>query len=150
MIKTTEEHPQIKFIRMNTGEDLLSEVKTNSKQSMTLINPLKLVYMYEPENMSLVITMTQWVFSEVCPNQTFIIRECDVTTMSDIPASVVDRYKKSLASNSNGLSDIMPLVKVIADYIEENGLGSGNQTAIDGQNDDAFGRITPPNKKRFN
>lgn len=53
---------QIKYLRLITGEDLVSEVEEQGNK-VVLINPLRLVYMANPLDPARIsISMTYWIF----------------------------------------------------------------------------------------
>ena len=90
----------VKFIRMSTGEDLVSEVvevKEEDNNYYILVNPLKILYMSGTTNPNVVsITLMQWVFHKVCENQEFTIYPNDVITMANANDSLVEYYNDSI------------------------------------------------------
>jgi hypothetical protein len=87
----------VKFIRLNTGEDLISEmVVIENSECMTFINPLKIIYSVSPNKGSLLVTLVQWVFSNICENQEFIINPDDIITVQEPTAEIVDYYFEAI------------------------------------------------------
>ena len=79
-----------KFIRLFTGEDLMSEVKLEKKNTV-LINPYKIVYMVSENGLSYKISLVPWVFDTVVKENTFTIAN-DIIILSMEPS---DRLLKS-------------------------------------------------------
>lgn len=91
----------VKFIRMSTGEDLVSEVvevkEDKEHNYYVLVNPLKILYMSGTTNPNVVsITLMQWVFHKVCDRQEFTIYPNDVITMADANESLIEYYHDSI------------------------------------------------------
>lgn len=89
------EQESVKFIRLNTGEDLISEVaevKSGDDWYFTLYNPLKIVYTMGSKPGILSVAMMQWVFPKVVSEQVFNIYPNDVITMANANENFVDYY----------------------------------------------------------
>lgn len=92
-----EQSSNIKFIRMNTGEDLLAEVVTDVKdEKYIIINPLKLVYLLGERPGSMMLSLIEWVFPRICSNQQFEVYTSDVITVADPSDDIVDYYFNAL------------------------------------------------------
>lgn len=100
MNQPVEQNDNVKYIRMITGEDIISEVvEVNDKDNLSyvFINPMKIVYMMinKPEpNMS--ISLMHWIFARICDVQEFSIRADDVLTLGKPSASLVEHYYECL------------------------------------------------------
>lgn len=91
-VDSSEEN--VKFIRMNTGEDIISqivEIKENDTLSYVLINPLKILYTMGNTPGYLQISLMEWVFTRICEEQEFTVFPNDIITMA-IPASNLIEY----------------------------------------------------------
>jgi hypothetical protein len=90
----------VKFIRLNTGEDLASEVvyyKTDDDEYYVLLNPLKIVYSVSQSRPGyLSLSLLQWVLPEICSKQEFTIYPNDILTMSDASDEMDNYYWESL------------------------------------------------------
>jgi len=89
----------LKFIRLSTGEDVLTEVLTvqeNSKEHYVLINPLKIVYMVGERPGSLMLSLIEWIFPKICSTQEFILQPKDIITSSDPSDQMADYYYEAL------------------------------------------------------
>ena len=80
------------FIRMNSGEDLISAVMVNAdKGTYTFRNPFKVVYSVSPEQGGLAISLIEWIFPTLCVGQDFTIYADDVITLAE-PSEVLENY----------------------------------------------------------
>lgn len=90
----------IKFVRLSSGEDLISQIieirKEDEDAYYILINPLKIVYMAGTKPGILSISLMQWVFHRVCSDQEFTLYPSDVITMGKPTDSLVEYYQDSL------------------------------------------------------
>lgn len=93
-----EQSSNVKFIRMNTGEDLLAEVVTDDKdEKYIIINPLKLVYLLGERPGSMMLSLIEWVFPRICSNQQFEVYTSDVITLANPSDDIVDYYFNALS-----------------------------------------------------
>ena len=80
------------FIRMNSGEDLISQVIVNTdKGTYTFRNPFKVVYTISPEQGGLAVSLIEWVFPTLCVGQDFNVYADDVITMA-APSEILEKY----------------------------------------------------------
>ena len=90
----------VKFVRLSTGEDLISQIvevrKEEEDSYYILINPLKIVYITGTKPGILSISLMHWVFHRVCSEQEFTIYPSDVITMSKPNDSLLEYYQESL------------------------------------------------------
>jgi len=89
----------VRFIRLSTGEDLVSqvlEVNTEDNQHYLLINPLKILYMTGNKPGILSISLMQWIFHRVCDAQEFTIYPTEVVTMAVPSSSLIEYYQDSV------------------------------------------------------
>lgn len=85
----------VKFVRLSTGEDLISEVteyKDDETSYYILINPLKVVYSMGTKSGILSVGLMQWVFSRICEDQEFNVFPEDVVTMGKPTEGLIDYY----------------------------------------------------------
>lgn len=121
----------VKFIRLNTGEDLASEVvyyKTDDDEYYVLLNPLKIVYSVSQSRPGyLSLSLLQWVLPEICSKQEFTIYPNDILTMSDASDEMDNYYWESLTkltyleqekSSKKAMEDIDDMFDVEVDDTE--------------------------------
>jgi len=90
----------IRFIRLSTGEDLISElieVKKEDEMYYVLRNPLKVLYVSSTKTTgSLAISLMQWVFHRICEDQTFMIYPSDIITIGSPTSAMLEYYLNSV------------------------------------------------------
>jgi hypothetical protein len=96
MQEPQEEQFSIKFMRMNTGEDIISEVSvtsdTGGETMMQFRNPLKISYGISQTTGNIVITLMYWIYPKLCNNQIFPIYANDVITIGDPSDNMIQYY----------------------------------------------------------
>jgi len=98
MNQVVESNNEVKFIRLVTGEDLITEVlKSENEPNYILLNPLKIVYAFGEKPDVISIGLVQWVFPEVVESQEITIKPSDVITMSNPSIQMEASYWESLA-----------------------------------------------------
>lgn len=93
------DEPLIRFVRMKTGDDLLTELvqmKVNDQDCYLFVNPLKIVYVDGDKPGSLLLSLIEWVFPRISPKQQFQIYPEDVITVAEIGNEVTDYYFEAL------------------------------------------------------
>jgi hypothetical protein len=87
----------IKFVRLTTGEDLISEMEfitVDDSSYYVLKNPMKILYIHNVKSMS--ISLMQWVFNKICDVQEFALFPSDILTTGIPNQSLVHYYTTSL------------------------------------------------------
>ena len=89
----------VKFVRMTSGEDLISqitEVKSDddSENYYILTNPMKLTYSIGGSNKPgmFAINLMQWVFNRICEDQDFTIYPVDILTIGNPTDDMIEYY----------------------------------------------------------
>jgi hypothetical protein len=105
-----KDRPKIKFVRMITGEDVLTEyvVKNlnygnNSGQFKDFIyfqNPLKVIYGLTPKQDGMIISLAQWVFDTICEEQMFSIRDSDILIIAEPTKEMTEYYWEAIDKNA--------------------------------------------------
>lgn len=81
----------VKFLRLNTGEDIITELAYEKDTNhYKLTNPLRIVYKED----ALVMAFTPWIYFSICDKQEFPIFPNDVITMADPNREIVGYYKE--------------------------------------------------------
>jgi hypothetical protein len=86
--------PLIKFIRLNTGEDIISEIVKYDQEDedfYLLVNPLKIIYSISKSHGGISIALMQWIFPRICDKQEFTLYSNDIITMSN-PSEQMETY----------------------------------------------------------
>lgn len=94
----------IKFVKLNNGEDLITEVVTIKKSDgeyHRFVNPLKIVYingdMMEMGS-SFSLLLIHWVFPRICDKQEFTVFPHDIVTMSKPTDDMIEYYYDALSN----------------------------------------------------
>ena len=88
----------IKFVRLVTGEDLISEVFTEDSekfQKVYLINPLKIVYSFGKKS-TLSISLYNWVIPEILEDNVFQVKINDILLMKEVSSDMEEYYQTTL------------------------------------------------------
>lgn len=101
MHQSVEPLYDIKFVRLSTGEDLITEViemKKDEDMYYVFRNPLKILYLSSGRSSSgsLSISLMQWVFYRISEDQNFMIYPTDVVTMGNPSSSMLEYYLNSV------------------------------------------------------
>lgn len=87
---------KIRFMRMITGEDLITEyvsVKEKDDQEYyVFMNPMRIIYIQGIKPGSIGVSMVEWVFPKICSDQDFVIFPNDVLTMGKPTSKMLDYY----------------------------------------------------------
>jgi hypothetical protein len=86
---------EIQFLRLKSGEDLITEVQETDK-TMVLINPCKILYLKGSKSGFLSISLMQWVFSKIALDQIFEIDKSEVLFKTLPAEGMVDHYWNSV------------------------------------------------------
>lgn len=85
----------VKFVRLVTGEDIISEVmevEDTTGKHIILYNPLKIMYMSSPMTSDKVgISLLEWVFSRISDKQEFRIESKDILMVAP-PSDSLNTY----------------------------------------------------------
>lgn len=87
----------VMFLRLVTGEDLVSEVtevKDNKghEHYYILNNPMKILYLTGGKAGYMSVSLMQWVFHRICDEQTFNVFPDDVLTIGYPADKMIDYY----------------------------------------------------------
>lgn len=86
---------EILFLRLKTGEDLITEVLEMDK-TYILMNPCKVLYLKGSKSGYLSISLMQWVFARICSDQTFEIDKSEVLFKTIPQNTLIDHYWNSV------------------------------------------------------
>ena len=93
-----------KFIRLQNGDDLVSEVVEYEDEKVGLlyhlVNPLKVVYV--PTGSGFIqVAFMPWVFGKICDHQEFTIHGDDVLLISDVSDYMNEYYWENYDTYTN-------------------------------------------------
>ena len=105
---SNEEHPIAKFVRLQNGDDVISEViETEDENGVTytLFHPLKVVYVPDESSGYLTIAFMPWVFPRICEEQEFTIHTEDILFINDVSAKMNNYYWENLEQFTKKIED---------------------------------------------
>lgn len=85
----------IQFLRLKTGEDIISEVLETDK-TFILMNPCKVLYLKSSKTGFLSISLMQWIFSKLCADQTFEIDKSEILVKAFPEDTFIEHYWNSI------------------------------------------------------
>ena len=119
---------EIYNIRLNTGEDLISEViwpetKKGNEPHLMLIHPMKILCLPSNKPGFISLSLMQWVFSKITEEQQFNIYSRDILTMSRPNDSLKEYYKETIhyfnRRNKNTIEDYLEELEREIEAVEE-------------------------------
>jgi hypothetical protein len=92
---------EIYHIRLNTGEDLISEVswpetKEGHEARILLHHPMKIICVPSNKPGFVTLSLMQWIFAKISSDQEFNIYSRDILTMSKPADSLREYYKETV------------------------------------------------------
>jgi hypothetical protein len=96
----------VKYIRLVTGEDLISEVlEVSNEPHITLYNPSKKVYTFDGEKVRM--QLMEWVFSNLVKTSSFALQRRDVILLEDASDAIVSTYLEQASETTNDNSNLL-------------------------------------------
>jgi hypothetical protein len=100
MHQPTDIPTKVKFVRLNTGEDLVTEIafikEGEAGNYYVFMNPLKIIYSLNQKPGYLSVSLMQWIFPKICDKQEFVIYPNDVMTIAPPSDNMLTYYYASL------------------------------------------------------
>lgn len=90
-----------KFIRLRNGDDLVAEAfetGDDTGEYITVINPLKAMYVPSTATGYLQIAFMPWVYPRICDQQEFNIKREEILLYQDVSEKMNEYYWESLES----------------------------------------------------
>lgn len=92
---------EIYHIRLNSGEDLISEVqwpetKPGHEDHIVLHNPMKIICVPSGKPGYVSLSLMQWIFTKISSDQQFNIFSRDILTMSRPNPNLKEYYKETV------------------------------------------------------
>jgi len=92
---------EIYHIRLNTGEDLISEVvwpetKPGNEAHVVLMNPMKIICVPSSKPGFVTLSLMQWIFTKISEEQEFNIFNRDILTMSNPNPNLKEYYRETV------------------------------------------------------
>lgn len=108
----------IYHIRLNTGEDLISEViwpetKPGNESHVVLVNPMKIICIPSKKPGFVTLSLMQWIFTKITEDQEFNIFSRDILTMSKPNPNLKEYYYETVDFFNRKTS------QSVLDYLDE-------------------------------
>ena len=98
---TKSNSSDIRFIRLNTGEDLIAQVNDISNGRIFMSNPLKVLYTPSLNTGYLSISLMQWIFTRISSKQDFDMDISHIIVMVEPDIKLQEHYKESVSTFVN-------------------------------------------------
>ena len=112
----------VKFVRLNTGEDIICELGEPTKPDTVLIKrPLKVFYSMMENNSgmsSMGVSLIHWIFPKICKNEEYEIDSKDVLLVSDASQDISEYYTEAIST--------IKLNDVYKEYLDDEYLEDGD------------------------
>ena len=115
-----------KFIRLKNGDDIIAEAFETGDSTgdyITVINPLKAMYVPATSTGYLQIAFMPWVYPRICDQQEFNIKREEVLLYQDVTENMNEYYWESvdqyLAAKREKVEDIQDENKIDEEVLEE-------------------------------
>lgn len=110
MNRMNQNSDNIKFIRMITGEDIISTVSEVDKDPyITMHDPAKVLYMFE-EQSRIRMQLIPWVFKTLTDKTSFNVMRRDILLMEDASSSLSSAYSDHNSSDETEEDPTGPVV----------------------------------------
>lgn len=86
----------IKFLRLNSGEDIICEIQKVSDETFQIHNPLKVVYALNENTGMVSVSLIQWVFPKISEVEQFELDKHNIVISSLASIDMTQYYYKSL------------------------------------------------------
>ena len=97
----------IKYIRLVTGEDIISEVlEVDSEPHITVYNPTKIIYTFDGES-RIRMQLMEWVFTNLVKSSNFALQRRDILIMQDASDSISKAYTEQVTETSEDASKLL-------------------------------------------
>ena len=117
----------VRHFRLVTGEDIIAQVLLEEKGTVTLGYPMKVIFLPTKDG-AYRISLMEWVFSRISPDQMFPVRDRDIVTTSHPSEIITDYYwealnvleeKRKLLTKNDRIHDETREIEEFLDDLEE-------------------------------
>jgi hypothetical protein len=138
----------LKFIRMTSGEDVITEYQTVTEEEgeyFLLQNPMKVLYLANPEKPNRIsVSLMSWIFPSICADQSFVLHPNDVVTMGTPAKEIAEYYYQLTRGEMSG--DREPTPEEL-EALEQEGFTPVSEDEVEQIRN--FLRKTPAEKKKL-
>ena len=94
---------ELKFLRLNSGEDIISEVQKLDDKTYRIINPLKIMYYYNENVGVMSMSLVPWIFNSICETEHYDMEKHNVLVSSNISLTMTKSYYGILNKIKNNM-----------------------------------------------
>ena len=96
----------IKYIRIVTGEDLISEVlEVSNEPHITLYSPMKMIYGFDGDRVKM--QLMEWVFGNLVKTNTFALQRRDIILMEEASDTICNAYLEQISETTKDVSSMV-------------------------------------------
>lgn len=121
----------IKFLRLNSGEDIVCEVQQVSDVTLQIHNPLKVVYALNENTGMVSVSLIQWVFPKISEIEQFELDKHNIVISSVASIDMTHYYYKSLDKIKKTTSVSKQYKSLVRDDYEEDEFEDIDDEALD-------------------
>lgn len=90
-------------MRLNSGEDIVTEVQTLNDKTYRIINPMKIVYYYNENVGVMSMSLVPWIFSRITENKHYDMDKHNVLVISNMSIAMIKSYYNILNKINNNM-----------------------------------------------
>ena len=90
---------QVKFLRLNTGEDIITEMYKQDTGGYKVINPLKILYTMNEKTGMLAISLMHWIFPRISEKVEYDLKEESIVISSNASMQMTEYYYSMLSKS---------------------------------------------------
>ena len=94
---------ELKFLRLNSGEDIISEVQQLDDKTYRIINPLKIMYYYNENVGVMSMSLVPWIFNRICETDHYDMEKHNILVSSNISLTMTKSYYGILNKIKNNM-----------------------------------------------
>jgi hypothetical protein len=87
---------QVKFLRLNTGEDIIAELYQQDNGEYKILNPLKILYTMNEKTGMLAISLMHWIFPKISETIEYDLKQESIVLTSNASIQMTEYYYSML------------------------------------------------------
>jgi hypothetical protein len=87
---------QLKFLRLNTGEDIIAEFYQQDNGQYKILNPLKILYMMNENTGMVAISLVHWIFPKISETVAYDLKQESILLISNASIHMTGYYYSML------------------------------------------------------
>jgi hypothetical protein len=94
---------ELKFLRLNSGEDIVTELQMIDEKTYRIINPLKIMYYYNENVGVMSMSLVPWIFNRITAGEHFDMEKHNVVVSSNLSMTMTKSYYGILNKIKNNM-----------------------------------------------